>query len=140
MSADERNPEPSNPLGIDGIEFVEYATSQPQAFGALLQKMGFAAVARHRSREVVLFRQGTMNLIVNAHDARNEELTDANKTPRTSLEAGVRCGIWPGGNLLSRADAHYHRRKPVSRSCSGWEGVGPGCCGRQMDCRRSELS
>ena len=67
MTAQERNPEPVNPLGIDGIEFIEYSTSQPQAFGALLQKMGFAAVARHRSREVVLYRQGGMNLIVNAH-------------------------------------------------------------------------
>ena len=62
-------PEPSNPLGVDGIEFIEYATSQPQAFGALLQQMGFAAVARHRSREVVLYRQGGMNVIVNSHDA-----------------------------------------------------------------------
>src|SRR5512141_3153308 len=69
MTVQERIPEPSNPLGVDGIEFIEYATSQPQAFGALLQKMGFAAVARHRSREVVLYRQGSMNLIVNAHGA-----------------------------------------------------------------------
>ena len=69
MPVQERLPEPSNPLGIDGIEFIEYACSQPQAFGALLQKMGFTAVARHRSREVVLYRQGTMNLIVNAHGA-----------------------------------------------------------------------
>src|SRR5258708_16877811 len=66
MAAEERLPEPSNPLGMDGIEFIEYTTSQPQAFGALLQKMGFAAVARHRSREVELYRQGSMNLIVNA--------------------------------------------------------------------------
>ena len=69
MPVAERVPEPSNPLGVDGIEFIEYASSQPQAFGALLQKMGFAAVARHRSREVVLYRQGSMNLIVNAHGA-----------------------------------------------------------------------
>jgi len=69
MATQERLPEPSNPLGIDGIEFIEYSTSQPQTFGALLQKMGFAAVARHRSREVVLYRQGGMNLIVNAHGA-----------------------------------------------------------------------
>jgi 4-hydroxyphenylpyruvate dioxygenase len=62
-------PEPLNPLGVDGIEFIEYATSQPQAFGALLQQMGFAAVARHRSREVVLYRQGGMNVIVNSHGA-----------------------------------------------------------------------
>src|SRR5437763_11313726 len=69
MTVKESLPEPSNPLGIDGLEFVEYATSQPQQFGALLQKMGFAAVARHRSREVMLYRQGAMNLIVNAHEA-----------------------------------------------------------------------
>lgn len=67
MSAAERLPEPSNVLGMDGIEFIEYATSQPQAFGALLEKLGFSAVARHRSREVVLYRQGGMNLIVNSH-------------------------------------------------------------------------
>src|SRR3954447_12764651 len=69
MSTQENLPEPSNPLGLDGLEFIEYATSQPQAFGALLQNMGFAAVARHRSREVMLYRQGPMNLIVNAHQA-----------------------------------------------------------------------
>jgi len=66
MAFAERLPEPSNPVGIDGIEFIEYATSQPQAFGALLEKLGFHAVARHRSREVVLYRQGSMNLIVNS--------------------------------------------------------------------------
>src|SRR5262245_51607455 len=67
--AAEAVPEPSNPLGLDGIEFIEYATAQPQAFGALLQQMGFAAVARHRSREVVLYGQGGMNVIVNSHGA-----------------------------------------------------------------------
>jgi len=70
MASVESLPEPSNPLGIDGIEFIEYATSQPQAFGAVLQTMGFAAVARHRSREVMLYRQGSMNLIVNAHQVQ----------------------------------------------------------------------
>src|SRR6266850_7417477 len=69
MTSGERVPEPSNPLGMDGIEFIEYATSQPQAFGDLLQRMGFAPLARHRSREVMLYRQGPMNLIVNAHGA-----------------------------------------------------------------------
>src|SRR5262247_3760349 len=72
MSAKEALPEPKNPLGIDGLEFVEYATSKPQEFGALLQKMGFAAVARHRSREVMLYRQGGMNLIVNSHMTKTD--------------------------------------------------------------------
>ena len=56
-----------NPLGLDGVEFIEYATAKPQALGQLLETMGFRPIARHRSREVLLYRQGDMNIIVNAH-------------------------------------------------------------------------
>src|SRR5512138_2105799 len=62
-------PEPSNPIGFDGIEFIEFATSRPQALGGLLETMGFRPVARHRSREVELYRQGAMNIVVNAQAA-----------------------------------------------------------------------
>src|SRR6185369_7020301 len=98
MTVKEALPEPSNPIGIDGLEFVEYATSQPQQFGALLQKMGFAAVARHRSREVMLYRQGGMNLIVNAHQATSAlpvvsafalRVRDAAFAHRHSLDLGA---------------------------------------------------
>ena len=58
-----------NPLGLDGIEFIEYATSRPQALGQVLEMMGFRPVARHRSREVLLYRQGGMNVVINAHTA-----------------------------------------------------------------------
>ena len=66
MNTRENNPSPSNPLGIDGIEFIEYATTEPLALGSLLERMGFEQVGRHRSREVVLYTQGGMNIIVNA--------------------------------------------------------------------------
>jgi 4-hydroxyphenylpyruvate dioxygenase len=56
-----------NPLGLDGIEFVEFSTAKPQAFGQVLEMMGFRPVARHRSREVLLYRQGEMNIVINAH-------------------------------------------------------------------------
>jgi 4-hydroxyphenylpyruvate dioxygenase len=59
--------EGQNPLGLDGIEFIEYATSKPQALGQVLETMGFRPIARHRSREVLLYRQGDINIIVNAH-------------------------------------------------------------------------
>ncbi len=62
-------PESLNPLGFDGIEFIEFATSKPQALGGVLELMGFRPIARHRSREVELYRQGTMNVIVNAQPA-----------------------------------------------------------------------
>ena len=65
-------PDLPNPLGLEGIEFIEYATMRPQALGQVLEAMGFRPVARHRSREITLYRQGSMNLVVNAHpdDAR----------------------------------------------------------------------
>ena len=56
-----------NPLGLEGVEFIEYATSKPQALGQVLERMGFRPVSRHRSREVLLYRQGDINVIVNAH-------------------------------------------------------------------------
>jgi 4-hydroxyphenylpyruvate dioxygenase len=62
-------PEPQNPLGIDGLEFIEFATSKPQALGGVLETMGFRPIAHHRSREVELYRQGAMNVIVNAQAA-----------------------------------------------------------------------
>ena len=59
-------PEPPNPIGMDGIEFIEFTTSKPQALGGLLERMGFHPIARHRSREVELYRQGSMNIVVNS--------------------------------------------------------------------------
>ena len=81
MPIAEQLPEPSNPLGVDGIEFIEYSTAAPQAFGALLQQMGFATVARHRSREVMLYRQGGMNLIVNSHPGISRGQAEPGKVP-----------------------------------------------------------
>lgn len=81
MAINEPTTAPSNPLGLEGIEFIEYATSQPQDFGALLRKMGFSAVARHRSREVMLYRQGTMNLIVNSHPDALPGMSAPGSTP-----------------------------------------------------------
>src|SRR2546422_623822 len=81
MTVHEPIPELSNPLGLYGIEFIEYATSQPQAFGTLLEQMGFSAVAQHRSREVVLYRQGSMNLVVNAHPDALPGLSAPGSTP-----------------------------------------------------------
>lgn len=54
-----------NPLGTDGFEFVEYAAPPSPILGALFDKLGFRAVARHRSKNVTLYRQGDINFILN---------------------------------------------------------------------------
>ena len=54
-----------NPMGLNGFDFVEFASPQPDAVEALFKQLGFAHVANHRSKDVALFRQGDINLILN---------------------------------------------------------------------------
>ncbi len=55
-----------NPMGTDGFEFIEYAAPDPAAMGALFKRMGFAAIAKHRHKDVTLYRQGEINFLLNA--------------------------------------------------------------------------
>ncbi len=80
-------PEAANPLGLDGIEFIEYTTARPQALGQVLEMMGFKPVARHRSREVLLYRQGGINVIVNAHQGELADSAAPGDKPRLAAIA-----------------------------------------------------
>jgi 4-hydroxyphenylpyruvate dioxygenase len=66
MQAAEPLSESANPLGTDGFEFVEYTAPDTGELGRLFETMGFSRVARHRSKDVSLYRQGEINFIVNA--------------------------------------------------------------------------
>ena len=55
-----------NPMGTDGFEFIEYAAPDPKAMGEVFERMGFTAVAKHRHKDVLLYRQGDVNFIINA--------------------------------------------------------------------------
>jgi 4-hydroxyphenylpyruvate dioxygenase len=54
-----------NPMGLMGFEFVEFASPVANTLEPIFAQMGFTLVARHRSKDVVLFRQGDINFIVN---------------------------------------------------------------------------
>jgi len=54
-----------NPMGLMGFEFVEFASPVPNVLEPLFERMGFSLVARHRSKDVLLYRQGEINFIVN---------------------------------------------------------------------------
>jgi 4-hydroxyphenylpyruvate dioxygenase len=56
----------TNPMGTDGFEFVEFTAPDPAALHATFAKLGFVPIARHRSKDVTLFRQGEVNFVVNA--------------------------------------------------------------------------
>ena len=96
----------ANPLGLDGIEFIEYATIEAAGAGQVLEMMGFRPVARHRSREVLLYRQGDMNIVVNAHRPRGARAPPADErrssarsrcacaTPRAAYRHVLERGAW----------------------------------------------
>ena len=84
---------------------------KPQALGQVLETMGFRPIARHRSREVLLYRQGEMNIIVNAH---------ASGLPRTAQPAET-----PGDRGDRAARARCRRARTAARSSAA-----PGRCRR----------
>jgi len=102
-----------NPLGMQGIEFIEYLSRHPDELGGVLSQLGFRLIARHRSRAVFLYRQAEMNIIVNAdaqalasHDQPDEgdqinavaiRVSDANA-------AYHRCMQWGAWPIPTRAD------------------------------------
>jgi 4-hydroxyphenylpyruvate dioxygenase len=61
---------PANPVGTDGFEFVEYTARDTRGLASLFKQMGFTALARHRSKDVVLYRQGGINFLIN-HERRS---------------------------------------------------------------------
>ena len=78
----------TNPMGTDGFEFVEFAHPEPDKLATLLELTGFAAVARHRSKNVTLYRQGDINLVVNS-EPRSFAATARTSSQRSSIFPGT---------------------------------------------------
>lgn len=59
-------PQWENPMGTAGFEFVEFASPEPEKLEKLFNTLGFTHIANHKSKNVKLFRQGSINFILNA--------------------------------------------------------------------------
>jgi 4-hydroxyphenylpyruvate dioxygenase len=55
-----------NPIGTDGFEFVEFAHPRPEQLAKLFVRMGYSPIARHKTKNVAVYRQGDINYILNA--------------------------------------------------------------------------
>jgi 4-hydroxyphenylpyruvate dioxygenase len=62
-----------NPMGTDGFEFVEYAAIDPKPLEQLFTTLGFTKIAKHKSKNVWLWRQGEINFILNAEKNSHAE-------------------------------------------------------------------
>lgn len=55
-----------NPAGTDGFEFVEFAHPEPEVLDRVFRQMGFEPVAKHKTKNITLYRQGDINYLLNA--------------------------------------------------------------------------
>ena len=54
-----------NPAGLDGFEFIEFSAPEKGMIEPVLETIGMTKIARHRSKDVELWRQGDINIITN---------------------------------------------------------------------------
>ena len=54
-----------NPMGLDGFEFVEFASPESGLLESVFELLGFSHVANHKSKDLKLYRQGEINFIIN---------------------------------------------------------------------------
>jgi len=57
-----------NPLGLDGFEFCEFTSPDPEVLAAQFEQLGFVASHRHPTKNVIRYKQGRINLLLNRED------------------------------------------------------------------------
>lgn len=115
-----------NPIGTDGFEFVEYTSREPERLVALFEQLGFTAVGKHRSKDVVHYKQGDINFLLNREESgqpevfRNQHGAGANamafrvKDAQHAFKEAVKRGAKP-------IDA---KAGPMELNIPGIEGIG----------------
>jgi len=54
-----------NPLGTDGFEFVEYTGPDASVLETLFTNLGFTPVAKHKTKDIIRYKQGDINFLLN---------------------------------------------------------------------------
>ena len=58
-----------NPLGLNGFEFVEFTSPDPEAMAVQFEQLGFVPTHRHPRKNITRYKQGRINLMLNRDDA-----------------------------------------------------------------------
>ena len=78
---------PENPLGLNGFEFVEFTSPDPEAMGRQFEQMGFVPSHRHPTKNITRYKQGRINLMLNRDaDGRVAAFRNAHGASRQVLE------------------------------------------------------
>jgi 4-hydroxyphenylpyruvate dioxygenase len=115
-----------NAIGTDGFEFVEYTAPNVAELSALFERMGFRAVARHRSKDVTLFRQGEVNFIVNAEpDSHGSRFAREHGPSACAMAFRVKDAPKAYAKLIERGATPFHNQVgPMELNIPAIEGIG----------------
>ncbi|ARC92009.1 4-hydroxyphenylpyruvate dioxygenase [Vibrio coralliilyticus] len=118
-----------NPLGTDGFEFVEYTAATDEGIGqlkALFVSLGFAEIAKHRSKEAWLYRQGDISFIVNAQPhSQAEEFAKIHGPSVCGMAFRVKdAGVAMAHAIENGAEEYKTEVGPMELSIPGVYGIG----------------
>jgi 4-hydroxyphenylpyruvate dioxygenase len=115
-----------NPVGTDGFEFVEYTAPDVGQLHALFEQMGFRAVGRHRSKAVTLYRQGSINFVVNAEpDSHGARFAQLHGPSACAMAFRVRDAAAAYKELIARgAKPFANQIGPMELNIPAIEGIG----------------
>ena len=58
-----------NPMGLDGFEFCEFTSPDPDALAKQFEALGFVPASTHKTRAITRYKQGRINLLINREDS-----------------------------------------------------------------------
>lgn len=102
----------ANPAGTDGFEFVEFAHPEPETLRALFARMGYALVARHKTKAIELWQQGDITYVLNDEPGSHA---------RAFVEEHGPCAPSMCWRVTDRHHAHAHA---VAKGAESYDGPG----------------
>jgi 4-hydroxyphenylpyruvate dioxygenase len=116
-----------NPMGVDGFQFVEFAAPQPKILHELFRKLGFSAVAKHKTRAITLYRQGSCDFLIN-EDPDSFAADFAAKHGPSACGFGIRVSKpaeWARGEAIKNGgEALTHKESSKAVSAPVIKGIG----------------
>ncbi len=115
-----------NPLGTDGFEFVEYTGPDADRLSTLFERLGFTAIGRHRSKDVVHYRQGNINFLLNREsDGQPAAFRDQHGAGANAMAFRVKDAAFAFQEAVKRgAKPIEPKTGPMELNIPGIEGIG----------------
>ena len=113
-----------NPIVLNGIDFIEYASSDSSELKNLFHKLGFEEIAHHKKKKISLFQQGNCKFVIN--EEKNSFAEDFYRLHGPSVCA-LGFGVKHAKQTLDWAKSHGASvvpNDPQSHSFPAIQGVG----------------